>query len=172
MKFGILILVGLLIIQADCFAQKNHRGYKLDQPHSAGKRQKLGFVGDNPSLRPKKVHFLKPSPGKSVRKRSVVAENKINKPKRQPKFIAAAKAPQNRNLRIPKQVTDKQMVLPKMKGDKKAKKVKYEIMGSNPSVKVNSHKEKRVNDIQYRSSYKFDKQGSSKKKFFRKNKKD
>jgi hypothetical protein len=208
MKFGILILAGFLIFQAECFAQKKPRGHKLDQPHSAGKQKKLGFigdnpnskgkksyrlssgndkpsgkgkhankakigyVGDNPSVKTKKVRYMKPEPGKSTRKRSIVAENKINKPKRKPNFIAAEKSPQNRNLRIPKQVNDKEMVLPKMKGDKKPKKTKYEIQGADPGVNVESHKEKRVSDIQYRSSYKFDKQGTSKKRLSKKSKSD
>jgi hypothetical protein len=134
---------------------------------------KTGYVGDDPSLRPKKVKYMKPSAGKSPRVVRYLPDNKIKKPRRKTDFIAADKNPQNKNLRIPKTVNDKQMLLPKKRFDKGApRKVKMDIKGMDPGTIVNNNKEKRVNDIQYRSAYKYDKKGTENKKFFRRNKKD
>ncbi len=73
--------------------------------------------------------------------------------------MAAEKTSQNRNARVPKRVNDKQMLLPKVRGDRKRKTPKYQYVGFDPTMGANAVKEKRNTDIQYNTAYKFGKKG-------------
>lgn len=180
MKHGLIIILGLMLIFGQAGAQKVRGHYKLQQVSKGHKSAKFGVVGGQPGHKPTKTFklgfkgdfhgndrrrmvFMKPKPGNAPNQLKFYPENKIKKPKRHPTFLAADKSNMNRNLRIPQRVTDKQMVLPKMRGDKKsAKQVKFQYQGFDPKMAAKSVKEKRGGDIQYRTAYKFGKKGQLK----------
>jgi hypothetical protein len=136
------------------------------------KSVKLGIIGGDPSKKIKKVRYLKSESGNPKKGRLNNKESKLFKPARHVDFIAADKSQQNKNLKVPRAVTDKDMILPKIRGDRKAVQLtKLEMRGLDPGINVNAKNEKKMNDIQYRSAYKFDKKGKENKQFFRKNNK-
>ncbi|HLF34562.1 MAG TPA: hypothetical protein VI583_10000 [Cyclobacteriaceae bacterium] len=155
------------------------QGRKRNTQASAGysgkslkkKSVKLGIIGGDPSKKIKKARYMKSGSGSPNKGRLNKKESKLFKPARNVDFIAADKSQQNKNLKIPKAVTDKDMILPKIRGDKKAVQLtKLEMRGLDPGINVNAKNEKKMNDIQYRSAYKFDRKGKANKEYFRKNK--
>ncbi len=158
-----------LFIFSSGFAQGGHYR-KRQQPGLGTTHGKVGFVGRDPSRKTGKVNYWKPKAPKRQRKVLYLPDSKIHKPKRRVKFMAAEKTSPNKNLRTPKRVNDKKMLLPEVRGNKKAKTPKYQYMGFDPTMGANNVKEKRNTDIQYKTAYKFGKKGGLDKTSTRKKK--
>ena len=143
-------------------SRKSKRGkikFVGKDPSRKHKRGSVGFVGLDPSMDRPKVKYMVPSMGKSKKSRLRVSNGKIKPPKRRVKFLAADRSTHARDNRVRKSVTDKQMILPKMRGDKKTKMPKTGYVGLNPNMGANAVKEKHNSDIQYKTAYKFGKKG-------------
>ena len=139
--------------------KSGHIGFVGKDPSTKRKKSHVGFVGLDPTMDRPKIKYMKPSAGKPLKSNLYVPQAKIKPPKGRVKFMAADNINHTADIKTPKIVTDKQMVLPKMRGDRKTKMPKTEYIGINPNLGANVVKEKHNSDIQYKTAYKFGKKG-------------
>jgi hypothetical protein len=134
-------------------------GFVGKDPSHKYKPPKISFVGNDPVMDRPNYKFMKPEVAPAPKSNLYIPKSRIREPKGRVRFMAADNVTHESEIKIPKEVTYKQMELPKMRGDKKIKMPKTGFIGVNPNMGTNNVKMKHNSDIQYKTAYKFGKKG-------------